>query len=245
MLIQGCLNGARGSDGHPRLHPDLAVLQREAADAVAAGADVLHVHAKGADGADSLDGSDVDAWVAAVRRSCPSVQVSVTTGAWAAPTADRLARVATWTTLPDVASVNWHEHGAEDVAALLLERGVGVEAGLWNEDACRSWAVSRLRDRCTRAMIELPDLPPGEVTARAEALVALVREAAPGMSVLLHGEGRSTWPAIELAGRWSLDTRIGLEDCLTMPDGAVAPGNGALVAAAVRLYREAAASEDR
>lgn len=37
--------------------------------------------------------------------------------------------------LPDFASVNWHEDGADEVAAALLEIGVGVEAGLWHVDA--------------------------------------------------------------------------------------------------------------
>ena len=65
-----------------------------------------------------------------------SVPVGVTTGAWAEPgPAARLERVRSWSMLsepPDHASVNWHEEGAEEIAAALLDRGVGVEAGIWS-----------------------------------------------------------------------------------------------------------------
>jgi uncharacterized protein (DUF849 family) len=56
--------------------------------------------------------------------------------------AERMAAVRSWTVLPDFASVNWHEVGSEAVAAVLLERGVGVEAGLWHADAVDAWSVS-------------------------------------------------------------------------------------------------------
>jgi hypothetical protein len=53
--------------------------------------------------------------------------------------------------------------------------------------------------------------------------------------VLLHGLDESCWPLLEHAGVCGVQTRIGLEDTLTLPDGSTAPDNGALVAAAVRL----------
>lgn len=34
--------------------------------------------------------------------------------------------------LPDHASVNWHEDGAAHVAAALLDRGIGIEAGVYS-----------------------------------------------------------------------------------------------------------------
>ena len=40
---------------------------------------------------------------------------------------------------------------------------------------------------------------------------------------------------IELAGRRGYDTRVGLEDTLTLPDGSRAEGNAALVAAAIAI----------
>ena len=84
---------------------------------------------------------------------------------------------------------------------------------------------------CLRVLVELPDRPDDQATlARAERLVGLVSGA--GREVLVHGEGASCWPLVELAGRRGLATRVGLEDTLVLPDGTPAPDNAALVRAA-------------
>ena len=53
--------------------------------------------------------------------------------------------------------------------------------------------------------------------------------------VLLHGLDESCWPLLEHAGVRGVQTRIGMEDTLRLPDGSTAPDNAALVAAAVEL----------
>ena len=52
---------------------------------------------------------------------------------------------------------------------------------------------------------------------------------------LLHGLDESCWPLLEHAGVRGVQTRIGMEDTLSLPDGSTAPGNAALVSAAVDL----------
>ncbi|MDE9364780.1 3-keto-5-aminohexanoate cleavage protein [Luteipulveratus sp. YIM 133132] len=239
MLIKVCPNGPRPLEDHPRLSADPALIAQEAAAAVRAGAGAVHVHPKDESGADSLRADDVERFVAAIRAACPGVPVGATTGAWAMPdAAERVAAIDAWTTLPDFASLNWHEEGADDVAAALLGRGVGVEAGIWHRDGLAAWRRSPYRGRCLRALIELPDVADAnEVDAMARDLVAAVGLSEPALPVLLHGEGRSTWPAVERAVAWRLDTRIGLEDCLVGPDGEPAQGNAQLVRDAVRLAR--------
>ena len=172
----------------------------------------------------------------------PGLPIGVTTGAWALPDPrERVVAILSWTVLPDFASVNWHEDGAEAVAGTLLDRGIGVEAGLWHQDAVEAWLHSRYRDSCLRILIELPDrLDEQQTQSEAERLLGQVRErvrgtAAETIPVLLHGEGSSCWPALRLAVRLGLDIRIGLEDTLQMPDGTPAPGNTALVEAAAAL----------
>ncbi|NNG39414.1 hypothetical protein HJ588_09005 [Flexivirga sp. ID2601S] len=238
MDLQVCVNGARSVSEHPRLSSDASEVAEEAAAAVDAGAGSVHLHPKDADGTDTLDEDCVAHWVREVRRRCPGVPVGVTTGAWIAPDVDRrVAAIAAWSTMPDFASVNWHEQGAEAVAAVLLEHGVGIEAGIWHLDGLRAWQRSALRSQCLRVLIELPDI--GDVDAvrqHAESLVTGVRRVAPGSSILLHGEERSTWPAIDLAVEAELPTRIGLEDTLTLPDGTPASGNAQLVEEVVRCF---------
>jgi uncharacterized protein (DUF849 family) len=198
----------------------------------------VHLHVKDADGVDTLAAAELTRVLVAVRRAA-AMPVGVTTGAWTMPDpGERVAAIESWTALPDFASLNWHEDGADEVAAALVDRGVAIEAGLWNAQGVDAWLSSPYRDCCLRVLLELPDgLDDAAVQTEADLLLTQVREGsrgrpAAGLSVLLHGEGSSCWPALRQAARLGLDLRIGLEDTLEMPDGSVAPDNAALVGAA-------------
>lgn len=230
MLLQACINGARSATEHPALSADATLSAADAARAVAAGANEIHVHPKDAAGHDSMAAADVERWLRALRSACPDVPIGVTTGAWIERDVERrLAAIEEWTELPDVASVNWHEAGADAVAELLLSRGVGVEAGIWDATGLEAWSRSPVRSRCARVLIELPDEAVEVVRRHAEGLIAHVRLDEPSIPILLHGELRSAWPAFSLAVELELDSRIGLEDTLSLPDGRTAPDNATLV----------------
>jgi uncharacterized protein (DUF849 family) len=227
--LQCCLNGSRGVDEHPAVPVTVEACAAEAAAAVEAGAQDLHVHPRTADGRDSLAPADVAAWVEAVR-AVVDVPVGVTTGAWAWTGGTGAAEaVAAWTTLPDHASVNWHERDADGLAAALVGRGVALNAGLWTEDAAEDWLDSPWREHTDLVLLELADAPGQRPVA--ERLLALVEPA--GVPVLLHGEGRSAWPVLDLAVERRVATRIGLEDVVEGPDGETVGSNADLVRTAV------------
>ncbi|WP_075737261.1 3-keto-5-aminohexanoate cleavage protein [Streptomyces acidiscabies] len=233
-MLQVCLNGARTRETCPVLPVTPSELATAAARAVAAGAEDIHLHPKNADGHDSLAPDVVAAAVSAVRRAVPpGVRIGVTTGAWTTPdAASRAALVRSWAVLPDHASVNWHEEGAEGEAEALLERGVGVEAGIYSgTDAVSRFRASPLAGRVLRVLAEVTVTHP---VAASESAVALVEELG-SAPVLLHGEEGGAWPVLRVAGRLGLDARIGLEDVLVLPDGSVAADNAALVRAARAL----------
>jgi len=196
----------------PGVAGDACGLAADAAAVLAVGADAVHLHVKDAEGIDTLNGDALAAVLVAVRGTAPSLPVGVTTGAWSVPDpAERVAAVRRWTALPDFASVNWHEPGAEQVAATLLERDVGVEAGLWHVDAVDAWLASPNRDRCARVLLELPDgLDQAAADAEADQLLQAIRAGGTHLPVLLHGEGSSCWPALHQARRRGLAARIGL-----------------------------------
>jgi uncharacterized protein (DUF849 family) len=246
-LLEACLNGARRPAEHPALPVTPEQLARDAVAVRNAGAEAVHLHVKDADGADTLRSAELAAVLTAVRAAAPGLLMGVTTGAWAEPDPDaRVALIEAWTVLPDFASVNWHEPGAERVAAALLDRGVGVEAGLWHADAVQRWLRFPLRGRCLRVLVELPD--GARADEDAAELLGLLGTDAPGRTsggtpVLLHGEDRSAWPVLAIAARRGLATRIGLEDALELPDGSPAPDNASLVAAARGVIAEERAGE--
>jgi uncharacterized protein (DUF849 family) len=233
IYVKACINGARTPDQHPDLPVTPEQLAVAAVAAHQAGAKAVHMHPKTLDGVDSLLPEHVDAAVDAVRHAVPGLPLGVTTGYWALPDADaRLRAVDGWTVLPDFASVNWHEPGSEDLARLLLSKGLGVEVGIFHTEAAESWAASEVAKHCMRVMIELG--PDGDI-ATADDLLSQVLAAGSPAPVLLHGLDESCWPLLEHAGARGVQTRIGMEDTLRLPDGSTAPDNAALVSAAVAL----------
>jgi uncharacterized protein (DUF849 family) len=233
-MVQVCLNGPRGAADGSTVPLTPSAMAESAAEAVAAGATDIHVHPKTPCGWDSLSPRVVAETLEAIRARV-SVPVGVTTGAWAEPDpAARLAHVRAWTVLPDHASVNWHEAGAESLAAALIDLGVGVEAGIWSgTDAAERFAVSPLGPKVLRVLAEVTDTEAPEASAR-----TLLAELGPahGRPVLLHGEDAGAWPVLRLAGRLGLATRMGLEDTLFLPDGERAASNAQLVAEALVQY---------
>ncbi len=215
-MIKACLNGDRTRADHPGVPITPGELGRDAAAAVAAGADALHIHPRGASGPETLEYADVHAAVDAVRRDCPGVPVGVSTREGIVPDLEeRLRLIAAWEPAADFASVNFHEEGAERVADLLLHNGIGVEAGLFTPDAARKYLA--WGGPVVRVLVEtIPGISPGpDGVAAARAVLELL----PRDDLLVHGENQWAWPVLRWAQTEGYDLRIGLEDMLTGPDG--------------------------
>lgn len=235
--MKAALNGNRAPGAHPDLPVSPTGLAAASEASVRAGAGALQLHVRNPAGGESLVPEDVARAITAVRVAVPRTPIGVSSGAWIVPdSAERHALVASWKVLPDFVSVNFHEEGAEGLAALLLERGVGVEAGLCDATAAARWTVSGLAGHCLRVLIE----PEEADLAAALGTIAEIEGALDAARVpiprLLHGTGPTAWGLIEEAARRGYDTRIGLEDTFELPDGRVAAGNAFLVAEAVRLF---------
>jgi uncharacterized protein (DUF849 family) len=175
----------------------------------------------------------VAAAVAAVRAACPGVPVGGTTVAWVEPDpARRLALVQAWTLRPDVVSVNFSETGTAQLCAALLANGIGIEPGLASADDVRLLITTGLADRCVRLLIEPDESETTAALATVRAIEALLDGAGIQTPRLLHGSAATAWPLLDEALRCGYDTRIGLENTLTLPDGRPARDNAQLVATA-------------
>jgi uncharacterized protein (DUF849 family) len=242
LLIQACLNGGTTRAEHPAVPLTPAELAAEARAAQLAGAQALHLHPRDAAGAQTLSPDDVLAAVAAVR-AATGLPVGVTTGIWTVngDVARRMALVERWTgqDRPDYASINVNEPGIDDLADLLTELGIEIEAGVWTPQDARQLAASTFGHRVLRVLIEPVDRSAAAaVTTAAAAASELARTGVLARQVH-HGYGLATWEVIGAAARMGQDIRVGLEDTTVLPDGTVAAGNGDLVAAAARLVRGA------
>jgi uncharacterized protein (DUF849 family) len=235
MLVKAAINGSRTQAEHPSVPVTPAEMAKEAQAAVAAGAGAIHVHVRSNDGMESVAADDVARCLNAIRSACPQTAVGISTGAWIVRNAaKRMELVRQWTVLPDFASVNVHEDGAVQLMQVLLDKGIGVEAGVWNARATEILMSSGLVTRCLRILIE-----PIEAAREPEATLIEIEAVLDGVTTprLLHSVDPDTWHMITVAATRGYDTRVGLEDTLTLPDGSPAFGNGDLVTAAWQLIR--------
>ncbi|WP_156721654.1 3-keto-5-aminohexanoate cleavage protein [Streptomyces apocyni] len=229
-MVQVCLNGVRGAGDGSAVPLSPEAMAEAAERAVAAGAREVQLHPKSPCGHDTLSPRAVTATLEAVRS-----RVAVPVGVAAAAEVDpgrRVERVRSWTVLPDHVSVNWAEPGAEELATALIERGVGIEAGISSgTGAARRFLASPWGPRVLRVRAEVTEHDPDAAETSAYRLLADLG-AAHGRPVLLHGVAGGAWPVVWLARRLGLGVRVGLEDTLLLPDGRPATSNAQLVRAA-------------
>ncbi len=243
-MLKACLNGGRDRDAHPAVPLTPAELAADAARCAALGVAAVHVHPRDAAGVESLRPEVIADALTAIRAARPGLPVGVSTGAWIEPDpAARVAAVRAWPVLPDFASVNAHEAGAEAVAAALHERGVLVEAGLWTLDAVE--AYRRWRVPAGRILVEcMAEDVPVAVADAARILAALpsrARRIAVGGTLTARVAHRCCCtPRARPPGRCSprrsavgCTPASGWRTRCCLPDGTPAPGNAALVTAAL------------
>jgi uncharacterized protein (DUF849 family) len=231
--LQAALNGDREHPATPRTPDALAAEGRAAVDA---GAQYLHLHPFDESGRQTLEAEPCAAALRAVRAACPGVPISLSTSADIEPDPERrLALVAAWTELPELVTANQGEAGILELCELLIERGVGIEAGLLSLSDAHTFTASGIADRCVRALIEPLDADPDDAVAHAAAMEDALVAGGVQLEQVHHGDGIASWAVNRRAAARGHGLRTGLEDTPVLPDGRTASGNGELVAAAAAL----------
>jgi uncharacterized protein (DUF849 family) len=237
-MLQACLNGNRDKSFHAALPCTAEELARDARAVVGSGAQELHVHPRNSTARESLHPDDIAGALGAIRASVPGIPVGVSTGTWIPPGGRaRHELIRAWRVLPDYVSVNLIEDDAPEVIALALDKGLGVEAGLWSvSDAERFVTLPNAR-RCLRVLMEINEQDVAAGLAAVRGIVAVLERADIRLPCLLHGYEATIWPLYQEALRLKFDARIGLEDGKLLPSGSEAGGNTDLVRAARELMR--------
>ena len=237
-LLEAALNGERE---HPALPRTPAELASEACAAVDAGARALHLHPYDGDGRETFAAEPCGAAIRAVRAACPGIPISLSTSADIEPDPERRhALVSAWTELPELVTANQGEEGIVDLCELLLERGIGIEAGLLSLADAQAFTASGLAPRCVRAMVEPLGEEPDAALAESAAIEAVLAEAGVTLEQVHHGDGIASWAVNRRGAARGHGIRTGLEDTPVLPDGSPASGNGELVAAAAQILAELA-----
>jgi uncharacterized protein (DUF849 family) len=242
-MLQCAVNGRRTRAEHPSVPLTPADLAADARACLSAGATSLHMHPRdpGRDHAETLAAAAHDAAVRAVRAAAPELEISCSTqeDIDLGDHADRAAAVRAWTTPPDLVSLNLSQDDAVTLGAVLLERGIGIEAGLASVADARALLAAPWAARVTRILVETVEQEDGaaEAVATAHAIDAIV--AVLDRPRLWHGYGPVSWTVVEAGLAAGHSVRVGLEDIVTRTDGSAADANPGQVATAAAMAASA------
>ena len=252
ILVVAALNGTRTREECPKLPLAPDELAAEARRAVDAGAGMVHVHARKADGAPSFD-FVVDDIIAAIRGA---VDVPISLSTQRAPqtslgTVTALFRVLS--DLPDVAAVHVrppepdapaHREEARQILEALDEadvRPVPVAGSLDALGDLEALYADSLLGRAPFALLQLgaatsasSDVAAG-TPQNVVRLLDAARESLQGMPVVASGRDGASPTVQAVAAAAGAHIRAGLGDSAALPDGAPASSSAQLVEHAVRL----------
>ena len=179
MFLKAAINGGRTHEENPAVPITLEEIVRDSAQAFASGANVVHAHARTADGAQTIHPDDIGSLVRAVRAASPEVIIGTTTGLWTCSGHDeRLRLVEAWPedALPDFASVAYSEEGAAETAELILRKGMVLESAVWSMDDVPALLASSTLHQNVRILIEPEDEDPEDAVAVCRTIAAALRE---------------------------------------------------------------------
>ena len=157
-MVQCAMNGSWRHHDHPDVPVTLEEIATDAAACQRAGAASVHLHPRRPrDGTETLAADAHDAVVAAVRRAAPGLEISCSTQEQIdlGGLPDRHAAVRAWRTPPDLVTLNLSEDGVTELGNTLLDRGVGIEAGLFTLADAETFLAMPWAAQVHRVMVEV------------------------------------------------------------------------------------------
>jgi 3-keto-5-aminohexanoate cleavage enzyme len=254
--LTGVITTRRQSPAIPYTPEEIA---EEARRSVAAGAAIVHIHARQDDGRPAYDVDTYHRIQEAVRRRCPGVIVNFSTGAVGV---DRETRIAPVVALkPDMAALNM---GSMNYAIYSAQKKSFYHDHVFANpfgDICyfleaMNAAGSRPELECfdtghinnSAPLIDMGLLRPpyqfslimgvlGGIPAGTKNLLHQVDSLPPGSFWQVIGIGLAQWSLVAAAVTLGGHVRVGLEDNLYLAPGEMASSNGELVAKAAQIIR--------
>ena len=258
LIITAALTGAEVTrEQQPALPVSPEEIAQAAADCVAAGAAIVHLHARRPDGSSTQEAAAYKAIIDAVRARCDAIVQVSTGGAVGMSAEERLAPV---TLAPEMAtlslgSVNFggdvfvnHPADIEIFAKAMAAQGVKPELEIF--DAGMMATAQRLLRKGLLAAPAHFDLVlgvPGAMPGTPEALMYLRSQLPPGATWTVAGIGAAQLTLGAMAIALGGHVRVGFEDNIFFRKGELAGSNAQLVeriAAIGRLMDRAPATPD-
>lgn len=136
---------------------------------------------------------------------------------------------------PASTTANQGEDGILELCDHLIDRGVGIEAGLLSLGDAKAFVGAGIAGRCVRVLVEPLEADPDEAVAHAGAMEQVLADADIPLEQVHHGDGVASWAVNKRALARGHGIRTGLEDTTVLPDGRLAADNAALVRVAAAM----------
>ncbi|MBZ4333536.1 3-keto-5-aminohexanoate cleavage protein [Corallococcus sp. AS-1-12] len=254
MVITAALVGAETTrEQTPYLPITAEEIAEDAAKCREAGAAMVHIHVRTAEGKPSQDAALFRAAIRAIRKRT-DILVQVSTGGAVGMDVDERCGGLTLTGAdkPDMATlttgtVNFGEEVFWNPRPLVRDIAKRIKSiGLKPELECFDVGmIDEARYLAKEGLVELPahfDFVlgvPGTLQARPEVLDFMIASLPEGSSWTVAGVGRQQLPFVEEAAKRGGNARVGLEDNIYLSKGVLAKGNFELVAEAAKRARAA------
>jgi len=249
LIITAALTGAEVTrEQQPALPILPEEIARAAEECVKAGASIVHLHARNADGSSTQDKETYRRIIAAIRERCDVIVQVSTGGAVGMTPTERLAPV---TLAPEMAtlsmgSVNFgddvfmnHPADMEIFAQAMREHGVKPEFELFD-----TGMITTLNRWLKKGLLSAPlhvDFVlgiPGGMAGTPEALMYMKSQLPTGASWTVAGIGAAELPLATLAILLGGHVRVGFEDNVYYRKGELATSNAQLVERIARISQE-------
>jgi 3-keto-5-aminohexanoate cleavage enzyme len=248
LIITTALTGnvpTRALTPHVPLTPE--EIAADAARCQAAGASILHVHARDANGKPTLERDAFQETVRLIKRRAPEVILQLSTGARAGK--DWEARATPVRLLPEMASFTT---GSNNLPGIVYENApdfIAFLAGVFRDTAVKpeievfeAGMINNALFLVQKGLLALPlhfDFvlgAPGAMPGTVRNLVFLTESLPSGSTWTVAGIGTAEFPLATAAIAMGGHVRVGLEDNLRLPDGNLAT-NAQLVETVVTIAR--------
>ena len=249
LIITAALTGAEvRKEQQPALPITPQEIAADAAACVAAGAAIVHLHARLADGTPTQDKAVYQQIIAAVRERCDAIIQVSTGGAIGMSAAERLAPLSL---APEMAtlsmgSVNFGDevfiNPPADIARFartIQDYGIKPELEIFDAGMLTT-AVRWIGKGWLAAPVHVDFVlgVPGAMAGTPESLMFLRSQLPPGATWTVAGIGAAQLPLAVLAIVLGGHVRVGFEDNIFYRKGELATGNAQLVARIARISRE-------
>ncbi|CAM3122531.1 MULTISPECIES: 3-keto-5-aminohexanoate cleavage protein [Corallococcus] len=252
MLITAAMVGAETTrEQTPYLPITAEEIAEDAVKCREAGAAMVHLHVRTADGKPSQDAELFRAAIRAIRKRTDVLIQTSTGGAVGMDVDERCgALTLTGADRPDMATlttgtVNFGEEVFWNPRPLVRDIAKRIRAiGLRPELECFDVGmIDEARYLAKEGLVELPahfDFVlgvPGTLQARPEVLDFMIASLPEGCTWTVAGVGRQQLPFVDEAAKRGGNARVGLEDNIYLSKGVLAKGNHELVAEAAKRAR--------